>query len=211
MPEQYRVVDVSRISIGPGECWQIRQERPDGQHHLTVFPTAALEWRAAEYDIDHTSPDGIDLIIDMLLHEPFLTDDSPTAAVQDRGLGKSEPVTLHNAPDLAAARAAHLERIAHTKRTRVAVITGSTPEGRRGTAAAMPVSDPLDAIRTDHGITAEGVAAKSDLVQQARQQAARGGSPARPQLTSAPGPRVRDAAPLRRSQAPRRTQGTDTA
>lgn len=153
MPEQYRVLSVDRITIGPTECWQVRQQRSDG-HHITIFPTSALEWRAAEYDIDPGSPDGLEQIIDILLHEPFVPDPiehrradpaaakgltaPSTQAIHGLSIGETAPVTLHNAPDRATARAAHLERIAHTKRTRVVVTAGTLPAGKRGTAAAQP-------------------------------------------------------------------------
>ncbi len=185
MPEQYRVLSVGRITIGPTECWQIRQQRSDG-HHITIFPTSALEWRAAEYDIDPDAPGGIDLIIDMLLHEPFVPDPiehrhtdpaaakgftaPSTQAIHGLAVGESAPVTLHNAPDRATARAAHLERIAHAKRTRVSVTAVLSAAGKLSAPSARTAPDPLDVIRANHGITPEGVAAKVELVEQARQQ-----------------------------------------
>ncbi|MGW3181646.1 hypothetical protein ACWDD9_20460 [Kitasatospora sp. NPDC001119] len=187
MPEQYRVLDTTRINVGSTPCWAVRQQRPDGEHHITIFPTSSLEWRAAEYDIDHTTPAGIDMILDMLLHEPFVPDPlenghtDPAAAkglavvavqaVNGLAAGDTEPVTLHNAPDRATARQAHLDRIAHAKRTRVAVTAGPAAGALRA-AAARPAQDPLDVIRRNHGITPEGVTAKAELVEQARQQLA---------------------------------------
>ncbi|MGW4694864.1 hypothetical protein ACWEO1_21100 [Kitasatospora cineracea] len=176
MPEQYRIIDVSRTVEGDMECWEIRQERPDGQHHLTIFPTSSLEWRAAEYDIDHRTPDGLDQILDMLLHEPFLPDPlSAPASTAAKGLAATDPapVTLHNAPDRATARAAHLERIARTKQTRVTVTAAPAPTGKTGVTAARAATDPLEVIRANHGITPEGVAEKTEFVEQARRRFAR--------------------------------------
>ncbi|WP_431681240.1 hypothetical protein [Kitasatospora sp. KL5] len=184
MPEQYRVVDASVVRVGTTECWQVRQQRPDGGHHLTVFPTSSLEWRAAEYDIDHTTTAGINQILDILLHEPFVPDPiehrerdpaaakgftaPSTQALHGLQVGEEAPITLHNAPDRATARAAHLERIAHTKRTRIHVVSPAATTAKRTAAALAP--DPLDLIRANHGITTAGVTAKTVLVEQARQQ-----------------------------------------
>ncbi|QKW22297.1 hypothetical protein HUT16_27350 [Kitasatospora sp. NA04385] len=173
MPEQYRIIAVSRTTEGGMECWEVRQERPDGQHHLTVFPTSSLEWRAAEYDIDHRTPDGINLILDMLLHEPHLPDSPPhQAGAAAKGLTASgpAPITLRTAPDRATARAAHLERIAHTKQTRITVTSPSTPTGKTGIVTARTATDPLDVIRANHNITPEGVAEKTEFVEQVRRQ-----------------------------------------
>ncbi|MBO1413215.1 hypothetical protein [Streptomyces sp. FH025] len=217
MPEQYRVLDATRINVGPTQCWAVRQQRPDGDHHVTVFPTTSLEWRAAEYDIDHTTPDGIDMILDMLLHEPWIADpleqrSTDPAAAKGLAAGQPAPVTLHNAPDRATARQAHLERIAHAKRTRVAVTAGPAA-GTRRAAAAKPAPDPLDIIRRHHGITPEGVAAKTEIVEQTRRQLAQPQPPAEDEATrvspdSFTTP-VWDAAVPRRDQA--QHGGEDTA
>ncbi|MFI6447822.1 hypothetical protein [Kitasatospora sp. NPDC050543] len=190
MPEQYEIIEATRTRIGPTDCWQVRQRRTDGEHHVTVFPAATLEWRAAEYDLDHTTEAGLNQILDIVLHEPFLPDPiehraqdpaaakgltaPSTQAIHGLRIGDEAPITLHNAPDRAAARAAHLERIEHAKRTRVHVIAPIPPRGKHNTgqAAARSAPDPLAVIRADHGITCEGVAAKRAMVEQARQQLA---------------------------------------
>ncbi|MEV7926094.1 hypothetical protein [Kitasatospora sp. NPDC088779] len=229
MPEQYRVLAVDQITIGPTKCWQVRQQRSDG-HHITIFPTSALEWRAAEYDIDPGTPDGLDQIIDMLLHEPFVPDPiehrhadpaaakgltaPATQAIHGLAVGDTAPVTLHNAPDRATARAAHLERIAHVKRTRVTVTAGPAA-GKLRAAAAQPAADPLDVIRRSHGITPEGVAAKVEVVEQARQQLAlpqppppADAAPRHPETFTTP---MWDAAVPRRDDAHQRDSGDETA
>ncbi|MFJ6380146.1 hypothetical protein ACIQI7_09115 [Kitasatospora sp. NPDC092039] len=229
MPEQYRVLSAVRINVGPTQCWAVRQQRPDGEHHITLFPASSLEWRAAEYDIDHTTPAGIDQILDILLHEPFVPDPlenrdtdpaaakgltaPATQAVHGLTAGDTVPITLHNAPDRATARQAHLERIAHIKRTRVAVTAGPAPGKLRG-APARAAPDPLDEIRRNHGITSHGVAAKVELVEQARQQLARP-QPSSGSTTARSAPEdfttsVWDAAVPRRDEAQQR-DGDDTA
>ncbi|MFJ8043786.1 hypothetical protein ACIRBX_25120 [Kitasatospora sp. NPDC096147] len=187
MLEKYEITEVTRTRIGLTECWQVRQLRPDGEHHIAVFPAATLEWRAAEYDIDHTTKAGLDQILDIVLHEPFLPDPlqdrdqdpaaakgltaPSTQALHGLAVGDQAPVTLHNAPDRATARAAHLERIAHLKRTGINVVS-PTPPTRPGGLARAAAPDPLDLIRAGHGITAAGVTAKTALVEQARQHLA---------------------------------------
>ncbi|MCC9309136.1 hypothetical protein LN042_18955 [Kitasatospora sp. RB6PN24] len=187
MLDTYEILDTTRIRVGDTDCWQIRQRRPDGGHHLTVFPTSALEWRAAEYGIDHTTPDGLEQIIDMVLHEPFIPDPllhrdqdpaaakghtaASTQAIHGLSLGDEAPVTLFNAPSRAHARRAHQLRIEHTKRTRIKVVTPPAATTRTGTGHTAPAaapSDPLHQLRTEHGITAHGVAAKHSTVQQVR-------------------------------------------
>ncbi|MEV8095218.1 hypothetical protein [Kitasatospora sp. NPDC085879] len=231
MPEQYRVVDASVVRVGPTECWQVRQQRPDGGHHVTVFPTSSLEWRAAEYDIDHTTAAGINQILDILLHEPFVPDPiehrerdpaaakgftaPSTQALHGLQVGEEAPITLHNAPDRATARAAHLERIAHTKRTRIHVVP-STPTATKRTASS-PARDPLDLIRANHGITTAGVAAKTALVEQARQQLGATQAPVPAEASTPPTfpatftTPMWDSAVPRRDDAHRRDSGDDTA
>lgn len=186
MPELYTILDVSRTRVGASDCWQIRQKRPDGAHHLTIFPTSTLEWRAAEYGIDHTSETGLAQIIDMVLHEPFLQDPlqfrdqdpaaargmtaASTQAVHGLELGDEAPVTLFNAPSREHARRAHQLRIEHTKATRVQVVTTApaltTKPGVRAAQAQTP--DPLRRLRAEHGITEEGLSAKQSHVEQVR-------------------------------------------
>ncbi|WP_406205323.1 hypothetical protein OH807_30650 [Kitasatospora sp. NBC_01560] len=187
MPERYEITDTSRTRVGQTDCWQVRQKRPDGGYHVTLFPTSTLEWRAAEYEIDYTTEEGLATILDMVLHEPFIPDPiehrgqdpaaargltaPSTEAVHGLAIGDEAPITLHNAPDRATARAAHLERIDHAKRTRVHVVGPGQPHGKP-TSARGSAPDALAAIRADHGITAEGVAAKTAMVEQARRQLA---------------------------------------
>ncbi|MEV6014746.1 hypothetical protein [Streptomyces sp. NPDC051997] len=83
-----------------------------------IFPLDILEWRAAEYDIDHTA---VDELLDIVLHEPYLTDDAP----------------VYTAASAAEARAVHRERIAAVKAAGRGV----------GVGAAGQRSDPLQPIK----------------------------------------------------------------
>jgi hypothetical protein len=86
---------------------------------LHIFPLDTLEWRAAEYDIDHTA---VDDLLDIVLHEPYLTDDAPVYA----------------AVTGAEARAVHRERIAAVKAAGRGVDVGT---GGQRTDPLQPVKD----------------------------------------------------------------------
>lgn len=129
--------------------WTVHHIDPDGNGGGYVFPKEQLEWRAAEYGLTDAGE-----ILDMILHEFHLPDvpDRDDAAARV-GLVTSdrpdaEPITLFNAASTPDALAAHRLRIA---------------EAKRATAHVRPPAkgkDPLDIIRTQHGITAAGVRAK---------------------------------------------------
>lgn len=142
MIETLRVTAVERALIGTTECWAVHQERPDGTTHLHVFPADTLTWRAAEYGID---PADTTTLLDIVLHEPHLTDpdtyDPPAAQALRQRAGHTAPVTLATARSRDEARQAHLARIEYTKATRTHVVSG----GPAGRAAAG--GDPLDIIR----------------------------------------------------------------
>lgn len=146
------------------ECWAVLMTRPDGARHAYVFPKSTLEWRAAEYDF---GPGDIDTLLDVVMHEQFVH--SPGGEIEDpaarQGMlspalessgttrkGDLVPTDLFNAPTIQQAREAHLARIEHAKATR----------GRVRPPAKGP--DPLDRIRTEHGITPAGIAAKARTV-----------------------------------------------
>lgn len=146
--------------------WTVHMVDQDGNGLGYVVPKDMLEWRAAEYGLT-----DVDEILDIVLHEPWIPDqpDRDDAALR-AGLVTSarpdaEPVTLFNAASTADALAAHRLRIADIKQTRVRV--GPPDKGR----------DPLDVIRTAHGITAGGVRAKRELVDVQRWQMLHGGLP----------------------------------
>ncbi|MFB7244652.1 hypothetical protein ACFCYX_19590 [Streptomyces populi] len=141
---------------------------------LHIFPLDALEWRAAEYGIDHTD---VDLLLDCVLHEPYLTEDT----------------VVHTAASPAAARVIHLERIAAAK---------AAGHGLRSAVVAGRKEDPLQPIRDAYAqfADADEVAAKGRHVEQQRramrarsQRRAAAGwpqrrplAPGRPKLEEAP-------------------------
>lgn len=148
--------------------WLVHHVDQNGSGSSYVFPKDTLEWRAAEYGLD-----DVDEILDMVLHEPHLPDgpDRDDAAAR-AGMVTSnrpdaEPITLFNATSSADALAAHRLRIADAKKVRAVV------------RAPAKGKNPLDAIRTAHGITAAGLRAKRELVDTHRWQLVYGALPVR--------------------------------
>lgn len=153
--------------------WIVHQIDQDGTGRSHVFTKDVLEWRAAEYGLT-----DVDEILDIVLHEPHLPDfpDRDDAALR-AGLVTSagpdaQPITLMNAASTADALAAHRLRITEVKRTTAHV---------RGPAKGK---DPLDVIRTQHGITQAGMRAKREAVDIHRWQLLHGDLPV-PVLTPA--------------------------
>lgn len=90
------------------------------------FPKDTLEWRAAEYGID---PADTDALLDIVLAEPFLMPGDFTP-------GES----LHDAPDIEAARRAHLRRCAQGKlRARLSTRAGKSARSLSSGPAALSV------------------------------------------------------------------------
>ncbi|MEU7240332.1 hypothetical protein [Streptomyces sparsogenes] len=146
---QYTVTDVAEDA--DRGLWQVTYTAPSGEvrHHL--FPKATLEWRAAEYGLD-----DVDEILDIVLHEPHApAEESPALpsllATEPKRVQLVPRVTLYTAESTAQARHAHRQQIADVKANHVRI---SPPKG----------VDPLDHIRRNHGITADGLRAKREQV-----------------------------------------------
>lgn len=174
--DTYEVLAAEATATAQGTpIWMVSMLKPDGTIHVHTFPPSAIEWRMAEYGLD-----SIDEALDIVLHEPYAADPlDPMQAASDPagragmkvrlpGTTVDEPIRLHNAPTIAEARAAHRLRIADAK-TRVRV---TPPKGK---------TDPLDTIRTNHGVTEEGLKAKAAHVDAARRAVRR--ETARPEPT----------------------------
>lgn len=159
--------------------WVVHQVDQDGAGSSHVFTKDVPEWRAAEYGLT-----DVDEILDLILHEPHLPDfpDRDDAAARV-GLVTSdrpdaEPVTLFNAASTPDALAAHRLRIA---------------EAKRATAHVRPPAkgkDPLDLIRTQHGITVAGVREKREAVDVHRWQLVYGDLPVQPRSLALEVPRA---------------------
>lgn len=161
--DTYEVQAVEMTTNGQGTpVWLVSMLKPDGTLHDHAFPPSAIEWRMAEYGLD-----SVDEALDIVLHEPFavspqdhgrrLPDPAEKAGMVTRLPGRTvdEPIHLHNAPTIAAAREAHRLRIADAK-TRVRVRPLAKGKG-----------DPLDVIR-QRGVTENGLRIKTALVTAAR-------------------------------------------
>ncbi|WP_435279346.1 hypothetical protein [Streptomyces sp. 1222.5] len=127
---------------GDTECWLVVTRATDGHGLTHVFPKSTLEWRAAEYGID---PADVDALLDVILHERFVDDEQPGVAAR----------SLAQAASTGDARRAHLARIAALKKDRERVDLGGK-------------GSPLAAIRARPEITAAGVRAKRELVDERR-------------------------------------------
>ncbi|GAA0705423.1 hypothetical protein GCM10010193_70620 [Kitasatospora atroaurantiaca] len=115
MQTTYTIADVQAVRLGDMDAFRVVFRRDDGLLHGLLFPADTLAWRSAELGID---PADTETLLDIVLHEPFVTSDPPV------GEGSQAP-----------AREPHLARIAEAKR-RVTITT--RPDGP---------ADPLDVIR----------------------------------------------------------------
>lgn len=159
MAESREIISVTSGMVGATKTWTVEYRRPDGTLGGHLFPKDTLLWRALEYGIDIND---VDTLLDVILHEPLIPDPTEPAnhgtdPAAQRGYTVVEPgvvdeifgvmarpaarvpVWLYNAPDVAAARAAHLIRVEHCKSTKAAY---SRHSGKG--------ADPLDAIRAEH-------------------------------------------------------------
>lgn len=124
--DQWDVFNVEQHLISGQEVWAVdRRKRGEKDFHRHYFPNSTMEWRAAEYDLDHTTVEGRADILDMILHEPFIAKLNPQLkspkpkVVNGRVMMVMEagPDDLHlwNAPTKAKALGAHRDRLARVK------------------------------------------------------------------------------------------------
>ncbi|GAA5046633.1 hypothetical protein HNP84_009761 [Thermocatellispora tengchongensis] len=139
---------------GAEPLWGVYQVKPDQMTHIHVFPHNTLEWRAAEYGIDH---EDIGTLLDVILYEPFIPDPRDPLMWQDPGALRVAEETW-NLPTCwtpgcsdETRLQAHLERIKSVKRNRVAL--ENAPQQDRQAALQFVGSqrtadpDPLAPIR----------------------------------------------------------------
>jgi hypothetical protein len=118
------------------------------ERQAMFFPPDTLEWRAAEYGIDHTD---IDTLLKIVLYEPHLDPLEQPDHVH--------PMTLHNAPSVRHAREFHLQRVADAA-ARHPVTVAAHP--------SMADRDVLHEIRTHSPLHPSVIAAKAAFIAQAR-------------------------------------------
>lgn len=113
--------DATIVTEGGQQFWSVDGTRTadDGtlQPFRHLFPLDTMEWRAAEYGID---PADTATLLDIVLTEPYLTEEDWTAGHQ-----------LHDAPDIATARHHHLARCTAAKLRHRISTRGKTHPCRR--------------------------------------------------------------------------------
>jgi hypothetical protein len=125
MPDQWNILKVEQHLISGQEVWAVdRQRQGDKDFKRHYFPNSTIEWRAAEYDLDHTTPEGRADILDIVLHEPFIARLNPQITppkpktINGRLMmvsERAEEVHLYNAPTKGDALKAHRDRVARVK------------------------------------------------------------------------------------------------
>lgn len=153
----------------PVPFWLIESTDSAGDNHALGFPLDTMSIRAAEYNLPFGTYEERNLIVDILLHEPFvgntlvpgkLEDDPALKAgiyvkAKQRGfgieIGQKIPVDLYTADTIEQALEAHLIRIAEAKKTTQMLSVLSVPqEQRRGLALTADTKVcPLDKLRHD--------------------------------------------------------------
>lgn len=168
------------------DTWHVGLTRPDGARGVHIFPASIFAQYAAELDID---PADADTLLDVVLHEPYIPQESPgrppaqtllvatpdgvkepAAALKATAEGSGERLTPFTAATLAHAREAHLERIARAKeRVQIVPPAAKTSAGARGRARTP--ADPLQVIRQHIArIDPDELAERRRMVDQARRE-----------------------------------------
>lgn len=167
MTEHYHVHTLFMDHSGGESKFIVGHSRSSGApDHATAFPISAIEWRAAEYNIDATTPEGKQQVIDILLHEPFMEPIHPAVlskAHQKLPRHPSDPVHLWNAVSRDEAREHHLVRLANTKQRVNVVWSGNPIEPTGNDASVVALTDPLHLLIT-HPVDAQRLAEKSQVV-----------------------------------------------
>lgn len=167
MVDTWEIFNVEEHLLGTTECWVLDHRRPGDQNFMRmVFPKETVEWRAAEYDIDASTPEGRELILDIILHEPHM----PPTLRPPEPIGKGRmlamqraknEVHLYNAPTRAAAREAHLERVAQVKQNTCRV---GWPKSRVDLRAGSDTPASMKQRIIDHEPNPEGIQEKFLMV-----------------------------------------------
>lgn len=137
MPEQWDLLGVNEELNGGTEIYRVRLRISEDRDIDHVFPKAMIDVRAGEYDIDHTTPEGLQQVIDIILHEPHGED----------------CVELWEAESIDQARVKMLERIERTKNNKVNVNWSGNPKAAKARTLARGV-DPA-ALLMNHSVDEE--------------------------------------------------------
>lgn len=117
----------NHIHGGDHETWVFDMSIQGNQDFKRmVIPADTHEWRAAEYDIDISTQAGLLSVWDIILHEPFMKPVMSVPVIKGvASVTAQQQVHLFNAPSKAAARSAHLQRVADVKSTTAQVVWGA--------------------------------------------------------------------------------------
>lgn len=157
MATRYEVKEVQ----DRGRYWQVvydaTLDNGTVTEHGHSIPKETLEWRAAEYELDPATE--FETILDIVLSEPYLAPEEQAGSLPGE--------ELFDAPDIATARAKHINRCAKAK-LRHRISTRKIPNGAAENKSSEN-GNPFDMIRTDAVIDPEVVALKREHVRRTRE------------------------------------------
>lgn len=134
MAEDWHLIEVVSEPVEGGTpCYHMRLEKPNSDHIIHVIPHAQVDIRAGEYGIDHTTPEGLQQVLDIILHE----------------IHGPAPTHLWDQPTVAAALDAHIKRCEQNKLDRVNVIWSGNPKAKSKLRKFVAGKDPAQVL-LDH-------------------------------------------------------------
>lgn len=119
MPKIAEITNLGQFDQPGMNFWGIAHPGVDNEGHIMYFPLDTVEWRAAEYDLDASTPEAREDIYDMIIHEFFVPRTALKTLKQNaKGIWVNEDaVHLYNAPTKANALEAHRERLGKVKQS----------------------------------------------------------------------------------------------
>jgi len=157
--EDWHVKEVTTEMHESGEeVFVVRMEQPSGVDKIHKMPTKIIGYRAAEFDIDHTTEEGRAQIIDMALHEIHIDEDEAVVRRASLGIPRAtDAVHLWNASSRAEARKARLKQVEEVKKQKVNIVWDKNPPrgaSRKLVAKAEEVDSSCSAF-VDHQVDEE--------------------------------------------------------
>lgn len=123
MPKITEITKLGQFEQPETNFWGLSHPGVDGNGHIMYFPVDTVEWRAAEYDLDASTPEAREDIYDMIIHEFFVPRTALKTLKQNaKGIWVNEDaVHLYSAPTKAIALEAHQGRLAKVKQSTIEV------------------------------------------------------------------------------------------
>lgn len=132
MPKKHKIEAINETTLTMGvpgnengiKGYEIIHRDQDGNLHSHIMPNYTFEARAIEYGLDPVA--DFDKIFDMVLHEPFVTEDDDDDPAEEHGYityinGKRTRANLFTAETVQDAREVHLLRVDKAKKKKTAV------------------------------------------------------------------------------------------